>query len=91
MIERPKVHQKRRQNILAEGTIEKDVLQHITDDEHQGCSKKGSHHYVKAGRLDPDEDGEGAEDHEIAMGEVDEAHDPKNEGETGGEKGVEAA
>ncbi|MGY4620113.1 hypothetical protein ACVWZ4_005340 [Bradyrhizobium sp. USDA 4472] len=75
-MERPECQQQRSQSILSDNTVEQDDLKDPTEREHhwydheqrgQGTDARCAHDHT--GQIGPDDD-------QIAMGDVDHAHDP---------------
>ena len=77
--------QERRQDVRSERAVEHLRLEGITDREHDWRSDERCDEGVKAKRGDEGQDQEGGEYDEIAVREIDEAHDAEDQRQAGRE------
>ena len=75
----------------ADGAVEDEALQEVADGEHQRQGDEGGERQRQAGEGHQRQDQEGGHGDEVAMGEVDQAHDAEDQREAGSEQRIEAA
>ncbi len=83
--------QQRRQDVFAEGVIEDQPLQPVADRRHQRNDQDQRGQRVQTARADDHESDVGGEHDHVAMGDIDEPHDPEDQRQSGREQRVEAA
>ncbi len=88
---KPERHQQRRQDVGSKRAVEHEKLQRIAGRKHQGERDRGCREGIEAECARRRQDDEGREHDEIAMGKIDEPHDPEDEGQSRREQRVEAA
>ena len=84
----PEGHQQRRQYVVAKGLVQNAALKHIADPGHDGHDdNKGKQRGKTEGGRDCQTEKGGQHD-EVAMGNVDQAHDTENKRQSGGEERI---
>jgi hypothetical protein len=74
-----------------ERVVQQPALQHVADEEHDDDRDDARPEQRQPERLDDEERDERGEDAEVAVREVDHAHDPEHQSQAGREQGVEPA
>ena len=91
MIAMPNVTSSGGRTPRSRGEVEQAALQHVAEAHHHRHDDDQGQERVDAGGVDQHQRQERSEDAQVAVGQVDQAHDAEDQRQAGREQGVEAA